>query len=156
MLFLTDGKKSTPWASRFGWNKSLISLVFNGKQLPGPESLTQLANAERVCLNWLLTGVGAPYQITPPPHWSDLIVGPHASYYLFASDGGLQLPLVRVIHHALQIPLVTVYSGLPVDFADVLDYLHRVRQPLYYAPDHPQNATGSGHSGPWMTTRANT
>jgi len=138
MHLLAGDKKPNPWASRLGWDRGLISRVFTGKQLPGPEALMQLAIIERVCLNWLLTGIGSPYQVLPPPHWENLLLGESVNYYLFASDGGLQLPLVQICRHPMQFPIVQVYSGLPVDFADVLDYLHRVRQPLYYAPDHPQ------------------
>lgn len=140
MVLLTEGKKPNPWASRFGWNRGLISLVFNGKQLPGPEALASLAQAERVNLSWLLTGEGAPYEVLPPPHWDRLALGSEVSYYLFASDGGLQLPLVQVTRPSTHFPIVQVYSGLPADFADSLDYLHRTRQPLYFAPDHPQVA----------------
>lgn len=96
--------------------------------------------AERVNLTWLLTGEGAPYEVLPPPHWDRLALGPQVSYYLFASDGGLQLPLVQVNRPLGHYPTVQVYSGLPVDFGDCLEYLHRTRQPLYFAPDHPQVA----------------
>lgn len=150
MLFLASGEKPHPWASRFGWHKSLISLVFNGKQLPGPKDLISLNQIERVNLAWLLNGTGAPYEVLPPPHWGDLELGPEVSYYLFSCNGGLQLPLVQVSRHVGHYPLVQVYSGLPVDFFDVLERLHHVRQPLYFAPDHPQvNALRKG----WASNR---
>ncbi|GEM_PF-3008861 len=105
-----------------------------------PKALIHLALAERVNLSWLLTGEGAPYEVLPPPHWDRLALGPQVSYYLFASNGGLQLPLVQVNRPLAQFPTVQVYSGLPVGFADCLEYPHRTRQPLYFAPDHPQVA----------------
>ena len=140
MIVLTNGEKPNPWAARFGWDRGLISRVFNGKQLPGPEALAQLALAERVNIGWLLTNIGSPYQVSPAPHWDRLPLGPEVSYYLFASNGGLQLPLVQVCRSLESYPAIRVYSGLPADFMDALEYLHRTRQPLYYAPDHPQVA----------------
>lgn len=136
--FLRDGRKPNTWGGDIGWTRGIIDTVFRFGKAPGPEALTRLAMIERVCLNWLLTGEGAPYAVFPPPHWDNMRLGEYVSYYLFASDGGLQLPLVQVCRQPMQLPIVQVYSGLPVDFSDVLDYLHRVRQPLYYAPDHPQ------------------
>lgn len=126
------------WGRSVGWNKGAVERVFKQGQMPGTRELMSLAKIERVCLGWLLFGESAPYAVMPPPHWGDLRLGPDVSYYLFASNGGLQLPLVQICRQPMQLPIVQVYSGLPVDFSDVLDYLHRVRQPLYYAPDHPQ------------------
>lgn len=106
--------------------------------MPSAEYLASMSKIDRVNIGWLLTGVGAPYEVLPPPHWDTLALGREVSYYLFATDGGLQLPLVQVCRPVGAYPQVQVFSGLPVDFADVLDYLHRSRQPLYFAPDHPK------------------
>lgn len=97
-----------------------------------------MSTIDRVNIGWLLTGVGAPYEVLPPPHWDRLALGREVTYYLFASNGGLQLPLVQVCRSVGAYPQVRVYSGLPVDFADILEYLHRSHQPLYFAPDHPK------------------
>lgn len=137
---ILDGRQPYPWGLSIGWTRGVIDAVFRRNQVPGPEFLAKLALAERASLSWLLCGAGPPYQVLPAPHWDRLPLGPEVSYYLFASDGGLQLPLVQVCRNVGSYPTIRVYSGLPVDFVDSLEYLHRTRQPLYYAPDHPKVA----------------
>lgn len=139
-VFLLDGRQHHTWGMMIGLTKGVIDTSYRLGRIPGPESLTQLALVERVNLTWLLSGEGAPYEVSPAPHWDRLPLGPEVSYYLFASDGGLQLPLVQVCRNVGSYPTIRVYSGLPVDFVDSLEYLHRTRQPLYYAPDHPKVA----------------
>lgn len=109
----------------------MISRVFAGKQLPGPEALAQLATAERVNLTWLLTGEGTPYQVLPPPIPSAVAVGSEWHYYLFAGSEGAQPPLVRVgpnLH-------VAVYNGSSADLLRAVDYLAWKDQPIYIAPE---------------------
>lgn len=131
MRLLAGNIKPNPWASRFGWDRGLISRVFAGKQLPGPEALAQLATAERVNLTWLLTGEGAPYQVLPPPVPSAVSVGSEWHYYLFAGTEGVQPPLVRVGHDLR----VIVYNGSLADLLRVMDYLAWKDQPIYIAPE---------------------
>ncbi|MCP5197334.1 MAG: hypothetical protein H6974_11190 [Gammaproteobacteria bacterium] len=114
--------------------RGMVDAVFRRGQVPGPEFLTGLAQAERVNLSWLLMGEGAPYQVSPPPDWRTLPLGKQTLYFLFGGDFGLRLPLVQV-QDTHPVSFVTVYSGLPTDFRDILDYLARKRQPLYIAPD---------------------
>lgn len=131
MHLLAGDMKPNPWASRFGWDRGLISRVFSGKQLPGPEALAQLAQAERVNLNWLLTGDGVPYQVLPPPLPNATAVGPEWHYYLFAGPEVVQAPLVRVGPEMR----ATVYNGTPADLGRVVDYLAWKDQPVYIAPE---------------------
>lgn len=131
MRLLAGDMKPNPWASRFGWDRGLISRVFAGKQLPGPEALAKLAQAERVNLTWLLTGAGAPYQVLPPPAPDVIATGPEWHYYLFAGHEGVQPPLVRVGPEMR----VTVYDGSPSDLLRAVDYLAWKGQPIYIAPD---------------------
>ena len=129
MRLLAADVKPNPWASRFGWDRGLISRVFAGKQLPGPEALTQLATAERVNLTWLLTGEGPPYQVNPPPDQQDLELGPDASYYLFDRPDGIQPPLVCMrrdlapTDENAHLPKITVYNGHPSDLMRAVEWL---------------------------------
>lgn len=129
LKFLSGDEKPQPWAARVGWDRGITHRVFSGKQLPSPEALAQIAQAERVNLTWLLTGEGVPYQVLPPPLRADN--GPEWHYYLFAGPEGVQAPLVRVgpkLH-------VAVYNGTPADLGRVVDYLMWKDQPVYIAPE---------------------
>lgn len=130
MRLLAGDVKPNPWASRFCWDRGLISRVFAGKQLPGPEALAQLAAAERVNLTWLLTGEGPPYQVNPPPDPQDLVLGPDVSYYLFDRPDGIQPPLVCMrrdlsspTDEDAPLPKITVYNGNPSDLMRAVEWL---------------------------------
>lgn len=123
------GRKPHPVCAAIGWDKTLISRIFSGRQLPNAEYLAALAISERVNLTWLLTGEGVPYQVLPPTVRTEY--GPEWHYYLFAGPEGVQPPLVRVgpkLH-------VAVYNGTPADLGRVVDYLAWKDQPVYIAPE---------------------
>lgn len=144
MRLLAGDVKPNPWASRFGWDRGLISRVFAGKQLPGPEALAQLAAAERVNLTWLLTGEGPPYLVLPPPDPKELPLGPDAHYYLFDRPDGVQPPLVCVRRATPALgepPLapairVAVYHGATDDLIRAVEWLLWKGQTLYLAEDN--------------------
>jgi hypothetical protein len=62
LLILMSGRNKHPWGEALGMNSSMITRMFRG-QFPGHEYLAVIARAERVSLNWLLTGFGAPYEV---------------------------------------------------------------------------------------------
>lgn len=133
MRFLVGDNRPHPWAARFGWDRGVTHRVFNGKQLPSPEALIQLATAERVNLTWLLTGDGAPYAVLPIPDPATLLFGHDVHYHLFTGPCGIHQPLVRVGPDA-DTPLpVQVYSGDPGDLIRVLERLVWKQQPIYLA-----------------------
>ncbi len=107
----------------------MISRIFSGKQLPNSDYLATLATAERVNLDWLLTGDGVPYQVLPPPIPNATATGPEWHYYLFAGLEGVQPPLVRVGPDLR----VTVYNGSPADLLRAVDYLAWKEQPIHIA-----------------------
>lgn len=142
MLFLAGGIRKNKWAGRMGWDSAMVSRVFAGKQLPGPEALAQLAQTERVNIAWLLTGEGPPYLVLPLPESQDLVVDESANYYLFPPSEGIPPPLVCVRHvipppDAPPMPArrITVYSGTPVELMRAVDWLHWKGKPIYLAQD---------------------
>jgi hypothetical protein len=58
---LLAGRDKHPWGKRIGLSGRMVTRLFNFGEIPGPEYLIAIAKAENVCLNWLLTGAGAPY-----------------------------------------------------------------------------------------------
>lgn len=126
---LFDGKRQSEIIAIFGWDKSLLSRIWSGKQCLNAECLTDLATAERVNLTWLLTGEGPPYQVNPPPDPQDLELGPDASYYLFDRPDGIQPPLVCIRRDLAPtaenapLPKITVYNGHPSDLMRAVEWL---------------------------------
>lgn len=64
--WLLGGRKPHPWGEGVGWSRGVIQKLGEGV-IPGSEYLGALARAEGVNLNWLLTGEGRPFQISPCP-----------------------------------------------------------------------------------------
>ncbi|MER2527430.1 MAG: hypothetical protein ABTR07_05835 [Candidatus Competibacter denitrificans] len=137
LKFLTGGVRPHPWGTRLGWDRGLISRAFSGKQLPGPEALTQLAMIERVNLTWLLTGEGTPYLVIPPPNPTDLPINNENRYFMFSRGNDLCPPLVRVdtAHKPVHI---SVYSGIASDLTPSVRRLLWKGQDIRLAPDGPQ------------------
>ena len=59
---IAAGRKLTPWLTGIGWIANDVTRIKSGV-VPGSTKLQQLAEAEWVNLNWLLTGQGAPYAV---------------------------------------------------------------------------------------------
>lgn len=55
-------RKAHPFGSSVQLNKSMVTRMTRGS-LPDPEYLVPLLRIERVSMNWLLTGEGAPYTV---------------------------------------------------------------------------------------------
>lgn len=59
---IAAGRKLTPWLTSIGWIANDVTRIKTGV-VPGSGKLQQLAEAESVNLNWLLTGIGTPYLV---------------------------------------------------------------------------------------------
>ncbi|WP_293002017.1 hypothetical protein [Nevskia sp.] len=59
---IAAGRKLTPWLKGIGWIANDVTRIKAGV-VPGSTKLQQLAEAENVNVTWLLTGMGAPYQV---------------------------------------------------------------------------------------------
>lgn len=59
---IAGGRKLTPWLKSIGWIANDVTRI-NAGAVPGSGKLQQLAEAEGVNLNWLLTGVGQPFVV---------------------------------------------------------------------------------------------
>lgn len=74
-------------------NSSMVTRMFRG-QFPGHEYLSVIAMAERVSLNWLLTGYGSPYEVIHAH--SDGEIANHVN--LFMGDAPLSWTVYLIIY----------------------------------------------------------
>lgn len=154
---LRGDERHYDWGRSIGWNDGIINSVFHRGQVPGPRDLVLLAAAERVSINWLLTGDGTPYQVTPPPEPQYLAVDASANYYLFDRPDGLQPPLICVrngIAASDDGPTqpsrhVTVYDGSPGDLLRAVEWLAWRGRPIFIVEDGADAAARlrSGRAG---------
>lgn len=151
---LFDGKKQSEVIAIFGWDKSLLSRIWAGKQCPNAEYLADLATVERVNLTWLLTGEGPPYLVLPPPKQQDIAIGPYVEYYLFDRPDGVQPPLVCVRRappngEPHSPPRVTVHHGDLGDLMRAVEWLVWKRQIIHVVEDNDGVAAQlrAGHAG---------
>jgi len=56
------GRKKHPWGKALGLKPARINSIFEGA-IPTADALQIIHQAEKVRIDWLLTGVGSPYQV---------------------------------------------------------------------------------------------
>lgn len=87
-------RRQYAWGERVGASRGSVNRMFKG-EIPGWELLLAIHEVERVDLNWLLTGHGAPYVRLTEVDGARLLATPGWDGHWFAAADALCLCLIR-------------------------------------------------------------
>lgn len=111
---IAGGRKLTPWLKSIGWIANDVTRI-NAGAVPGSGKLQQLAEAENVNLNWLLTGQGQRHVVE---HW--------------LSDSSIARRIDELLVSAVSARVLEVLSAHPVPRALVIEAQLRDRTDPYF------------------------